>query len=199
MPGAAGSLDKKENYINRLPSLLTTYPRVMPVRVDMVTSNQIQKVRKALRGKAELLMGKNTLIRKGVRDFQETNATPMRLLESVKTNVGLIFTNADLKEIRDIINKERVPAPARVGVIAPMDVHVPKQQTALEPTQTSFFQALNIATKINKGAIEIVNDVHLIKKGEKVGASESALLSKLNIKPFSYGLELVSLYDNGAV
>jgi large subunit ribosomal protein LP0 len=30
--------------------------------------------------------------------------------------------------------------------------------------------------------------VHIIKKGEKVGASEAALLNMLNITPFSYGL-----------
>ncbi len=49
-------------------------------------------------------------------------------------------------------------------------------------------QALNIPTKINKGCVEIVNDVHLIKQSEKVGASEATLLAKLGIKPFSYGL-----------
>ena len=32
------------------------------------------------------------------------------------------------------------------------------------------------------------NDVHLIKKDEKVGASESTLLNMLKISPFSYGL-----------
>ena len=33
-----------------------------------------------------------------------------------------------------------------------------------------------------------MGDVHLIKQGEKVGGSEATLLSKLGIKPFSYGL-----------
>ena len=49
-------------------------------------------------------------------------------------------------------------------------------------------QALNIPTKINKGCVEIVADVHLIKQSEKVGGSEATLLAKLGIKPFSYGL-----------
>lgn len=56
------------------------------------------------------------------------------------------------------------------------------------PEKTSFFQALQIPTKISRGTIEILNEVHLIKTGEKVGASESALLNMLNIMPFSYGL-----------
>lgn len=69
----------------------------------------------------------------------------------------------------------------------------------MEPTQTAFLQALNIASKINKGQVEIVSDVHLIKAGEKVGSSEATLLQKLSIKPFSYGLSILSIYDNGAV
>ncbi|XP_020263281.1 60S acidic ribosomal protein P0-like [Asparagus officinalis] len=39
----------------------------------------------------------------------------------------------------------------------------------------------------------------LIKKGNKVGPSEAALLTKLGIKSFSYGLVILSVYDNGSV
>jgi large subunit ribosomal protein LP0 len=58
---------------------------------------------------------------------------------------------------------------------------------------------LGIPTKISRGTIEIVNDVHLIKAGSKVGASEATLLNMLNISPFTYGLSIVSVYDNGTV
>lgn len=58
---------------------------------------------------------------------------------------------------------------------------------------------LNIPTKINKGTVEIITPVELIKKGDKVGSSEAALLAKLGIRPFSYGLVVLSVYDNGSV
>lgn len=61
------------------------------------------------------------------------------------------------------------------------------------------FQVLNIPTKINKGTVEIVTAVDLIKKGDKVGSSEAALLAKLGIRPFSYGLVVLTVYDNGSV
>ena len=41
--------------------------------------------------------------------------------------------------------------------------------------------------------------MHLIKKGEKVGASEATLLNMMGISPFSYGLEVLSVYDNGSI
>lgn len=58
---------------------------------------------------------------------------------------------------------------------------------------------LNIPTKINKGTVEIITPVELIQKGEKVGSSEAALLTKLGRKPFSYGLIVQSVYENGSV
>merc|ERR1712168_1027403 len=64
---------------------------------------------------------------------------------------------------------------------------------------TSFFQALSIPTKITKGTIEIIQDVHIIKKEDKVGASEATLLNMLKISPFTYGLIVQKVYDQGSV
>jgi large subunit ribosomal protein LP0 len=85
------------------------------------------------------------------------------------------------------------------NAIAPCDVIIPAQNTGLGPEKTSFFQALAIATKISKGTIEIINDVHIVKEGEKVGASEATLLNMLNISPFNYGLLVEQVYDSGTV
>ena len=39
----------------------------------------------------------------------------------------------------------------------------------------------------------MLNEVHIIKKDEKVGASEAALLGMLNINPFAYGLQILQV------
>jgi len=123
----------------------------------------------------------------------------LSLIPLLVGNVGLIFTKGDLKEVSEEVAKYKVGAPARVGLVAPIDVVVPPGNTGLDPSQTSFFQVLNIPTKINKGTVEIITPVELIKKGDKVGSSEAALLAKLGIRPFSYGLVVLSVYDNGSV
>lgn len=43
------------------------------------------------------------------------------------------------------------------------------------------------------------NDVHILKEGDKVGASEATLLNMLNISPFSYGLIVQMVYDSGTI
>merc|ERR1711924_206785 len=39
----------------------------------------------------------------------------------------------------------------------------------------------------------------LIREGEKVTAGAASLLNKLNIKPFSFGLIIKHVYDNGSI
>ncbi|RZC89734.1 hypothetical protein C5167_035729 [Papaver somniferum] len=55
-------------------------------------------------------------------------------------------------------------------------------------------KVLNIPSKINKGTVKIITPVELIKEGEKVGSSEAALLAKLGIRPFAYGLVVFTVY-----
>jgi len=188
---------RKQSYFAKLIERLDKYPKLLIVGIDNVGSFHMQTIRKNLRGKAVLLMGKNTMIRKAIKGHLNQNAHLEALLPHIKGNVGFVFTNGDLNEIRDLIIKEKIAAPAKAGAIAPIDVTVPSGSTGLDPSQTSFMQALNIATKINKGQVEIINPVHLIKKDQKVGQSEATLLQKLNINPFSYGLIPLMVYDDG--
>jgi len=119
------------------------------------------------------------------------------LLPHVKGNVGFIFTNGDLKETKAKILANRVAAPARAGAFAPADVWIPAGNTGMEPGKTSFFQALGVPTKIARGTIEIVSDLKLIEAGAKVGPSEATLLNILNISPFTYGMSIAQVYDDG--
>jgi large subunit ribosomal protein LP0 len=189
----------KTGYFEKMAELLDEYPKCFIVGADNVGSRQMQKIRIALRGHAVVLMGKNTMMRKAIRRHLENNAALEKLLPYIKGNVGLVFTKGDLQEVSRIIQDNKVGAPAKAGAIASVDVTVPAQCTVLGPEKTSFFQALSIQTKITKGTIEILNDVKLIKEGDKVGASEATLLGMLGIAPFTYGLQIEMVYDNGTV
>jgi len=191
--------ERKKRYKEKFERALQEYKNVLVVTVDNVGSLQLQKIRIALRGVAEIVMGKNTLMRMIMREQMVANPKLENLLGYVKGNMGLIFTNGDLAKIRTIVVSNKVPAAAKSGTLAPSDVFVPAGPTGLDPGQTSFFQALNIATKIARGSIEIVANVHLIKHGEKVTSSHVALLGKLDIKPFFYGIIVTNVYEGGSM
>jgi len=199
MSGAESKAARKQSFFSRLIKLLDEYPQIFIVGADNVGSAQMAKIRHALRGKAVILMGKNTMIRKAIKGHIENNKNLEQLLPCVRGNIGFVFAKGDLPEVKKKLTELKVAAPAKSGNIAPIDVIVPAGPTGMEPTQTSFLQALNIPSKITRGQVEIINDIHLVKAGAKVGPSEANLLAKLDIKPFSYSLVIKNVYDNGSM
>ncbi|KAM3697869.1 hypothetical protein ACB098_06G145800 [Castanea mollissima] len=142
----------------------------------------------SLCGDSVVLMGKNTMMKRYIRIHADNtgNNAFLNLIPLLVGNVGLIFTKGDLKEVNEEVAKYKVGALACVGLVAPIDVVVPPGNTDLDPSQTSFFQVLlNIATKINKGIVEII--------------TPAALLAKHGIRPFSYGLVVLQVYDDRSV
>jgi len=190
---------QKQIYFEKLKELLAKYPSIFLVNVDNVGSNQMHQIRVALRGKGIVLMGKNTMVRRALRTILSESPQFERLLPYVKGNIGFVFTDKDLKEIRELIVANKVAAPARAGAFAPKDVIVAACNTGMEPGKTSFFQALGIPTKIARGTIEIVSDVKVVTAGTRVGSSEATLLNMLNISPFTYGMTVVQIFDQGNV
>ncbi|EHB08627.1 60S acidic ribosomal protein P0 [Heterocephalus glaber] len=126
----------------------------------------MQQIRMSLRGKAVVLIGKNTMMRKAIQGHLENNPALEKLLPHIQGNVGFVFTKEDLTEIRDMLLANK---------------------------------ALSITTKISRGTIEILSDVQLIKTGDKVGDSEATLLNMVNISPFSFGLVIQQVFNNGSI
>jgi len=189
----------KQNYFEKLENAIRNHSKFLLVNADNVASLQFAQIRAALRGKAHIVMGKNTMMKKVIRGLLDEFPDYEKVLPLLVQNVGFVFTNGDLKETRDEVLTHKKAAPARAGALSPVEVIVPAQNTGMGPEKTSFFQALNIQTKIARGTIEIVSPVHLLKPGDKVGQSESTLLNMLKISPFTYGLEVVACYDEGSV
>jgi large subunit ribosomal protein LP0 len=201
MPSAE-KLAKKQTYFDTLVDLCVNTPKALIVGIDHVASKQMQDIRMALRGKAVVLMGKNTMIRKALQMGAEKHpdAGLDTLRASIKGNLGFIFaTNCELDEIREVLGKFVLESAAKAGVVSMVDVELPSGPTGMDPSQTSFFQTLNIATKIVKGQIELISAFQILKVGEKVSASAAVLLAKLGIKPFNYKMEVEMVFQNGGV
>jgi len=190
---------RKQTYWGKLEAALAEFKNILIITVDFVGSRQMQSVRMAIRGRGTILMGKNTVIRKVLRENLDKYPNLERLIPFITGNMGFVFTNGDLNGLRKEITSFKLPAAAKAGVIAPVSVTIPAGPTGLDPGQTSFFQTLNIATKISKGSIEITTPHSVCTAGEKVSTSAVALLAKLNLKPFEFGIEVPLVYEDGSV
>nr|AAY19281.1 acidic ribosomal P0 protein [Euplotes raikovi] len=209
--------EKKDKFFQRIYDTFDKYSRALLVQCDNISARQIHATRKELRQNDSLmLMGKNTVIKAALAkriakpdpedsDYETRSKTwtPLDKMEPLgkllKGNLGIIFTNRDLPDVKDIVDKHAREAPAKVGAVAQCDVFIKPGPTGLDPKQTGFFQNLQIPTKIVKTQIEIVSEKQIIWESEKVGSNEAALLQKLGINPFSYKLKVVHVFDNGNV
>ena len=59
--------ERKTNYDEKLCKLLDMYSQILIVAADNVGSNQLQSIRKGLRGESVVLMGKNTMMKRSIR------------------------------------------------------------------------------------------------------------------------------------
>ena len=210
------SREKKEKYFETLRSHLTNYDQMFIVHADHVGSKLMADIRYKIRGSGDVLMGKNTMMRKCIAMHVDANSVegekkdmwdavlstvqPDGTVGVLRGNVGFIFVKAGMLEaVRTIIVDNTVPAPARAGTEAQIDVFIPPGPTGCDPSQTSYFQALNVPTKISRGQIEITNQVHAVKKGDRVSPGAADLLAKLNITPFTFGLVPKFVFDKGAI
>jgi large subunit ribosomal protein LP0 len=201
MPSAE-KLAKKQLYFDKLIDLCVNTPKALIVGIDNVASKQMSNIRVELRGKAIVLMGKNTMIRKALSlgHEQYPDASLETLRASIKGNLGFIFaTNCELDDIQAALDKFVLESAAKPGLVSMCNLDIPSGPTGMDPSQTSFFQTLNIATKIVKGQIELISNFQILKEGEKVSASAAALLAKLGIKPFEYKMEVIMVFQDGGV
>jgi len=201
MPNAE-KLAKKQKYFDKLHDLCVNSKAALIVHTDHVTSKQMQDVRMELRGRATVLMGKNTMIRKALQVGHERTPTVgmNNLRAAIRGNIGFIFAQeCTLDDIRECVKKHRKESAAKAGQISNVDLNLASGPTGMDPSQTAFFQALNIGTKIVKGQIELVSEFPILKMGEKVSASAAVLLGKLAIKPFEYGIEVQQVYQDSSV
>merc|ERR1719401_2134384 len=120
MPNAE-KLAKRAVYFNKLTDLCINTPNALLVKLDHVGSKQMQDIRMELRGKAVVLCGKNTMIRKALALGHEEHpeAGLDKLRAAMLGNLGFIFaTNCQLDDIREVLKKHRLPAAAKAGQVS---------------------------------------------------------------------------------
>ena len=78
------------------------------MNVDNVGSKQMQQIRISLRGRAVILMGKNTTIRKAIRGHLDQNPSLEKVIPHIRGNVGFVFTKEDLNDVREVIEANKV-------------------------------------------------------------------------------------------
>jgi large subunit ribosomal protein L10 len=187
----------KKDEIEEIKKNITSYSSVGVVGIRGIPSNQLQLMRKSLRGIADLKLCRNSLID---RALNESSSEVQQINKYVEDQTALLFTNENPFKLQRILLKGKTSAPIKAGAVSPKDIVVEKGPTAFPPGPiVGELTAAGIAAGIEGGKVVIRQTKIVAKKGDVVDAKLASILSRLEIHPMELGLDLRAVYQNGMI
>ncbi len=187
----------KKDEIEDIKKMINSYSSVSIVGVHGIPSNQLQLMRKNLRGLANIKMCRNSLV---FRALDESSDNVKQISKYVDDQTALLFTNENPFKLYKILQHGKTSAPIKGGGIAPKDIIVQKGPTSFPPGQiVGELQGVGIPAGIEGGKVIIRETKTVAKKGEVVNAKLASILARLDIHPVELGLNLKVVYEKGMI
>ncbi len=187
----------KKNEVEDIKKLINTYSSTGIVGVHGIPSNQLQVLRKNLRGLADIKMCRNSLV---YRALDESSDNIKQMGKYIEDQTALLFTNENPFKLYKILEKGKTQAPIKAGGTAPKDITVEKGPTSFPPGPiVGELQGAGIPAGIEGGKVIIRETKTVAKKGDIVDAKLASILARLDIHPVELGLDLRAVYEKGMV
>ena len=198
MAAVRGSPPKwKVQTVEELRKMFKDYPVVAIVGFRGVPSNQMQKIRRELRGKALIKVVKNTLIEKALEGLDDNYK---KLEDFLYDQTALVFTDMNPFKLYRLLEETKEPSPLKPNQVSPVDVVVEKGPTPIAPgPMMAELQNAGIPVAIERGKVVVRETVTVVKAGEVVKPEVARALALLEIKPIKVGLDTRAIYDNGVI
>ena len=167
--------------------------------VDMygIPAQQVQQIRRNLRGKAVIKVTRNTLIKHA---FEEIGGDVKNLAKYISGHSAIIFTNDNPFKLYKQLEKTKTKMAAKAGEKAPEDIVIASGPTSFKPGPiVGELQQAGIPAAIEGGKVKIRETKTVVKKGGVISAKLAAILVKLDIKPMDVGLALQVAYHDGDI
>ncbi len=193
---AKASVSKEKiEAVKKIADSMKNGKTIMLVSIKNLPSNQLQKIKKNLRGKAIMQVAKKSALIRAV------DATGIKELEELKKHIqedcALLISNDDAFELSGWFAENKNPIGAKEGQIAEADIIIEEGPTELVPGPViSELGSLGLQIMVEDGKITIRKAKVAVKKGEKVTAAASSIFQKLGIKPFMIGITPLAFYDS---
>ena len=185
----------KVKFVKELAGKLKSSKTLGIADIGRLPSKQMQAVRRGLRGKADVLMIKRSLLK---RALEEAGLNEM--IEHIAPSPVVIIGDEDAFSVFRILKNLRSPSQAKPGMVAVEDIVVKKGGTGLPPGPAiGDLQSAGIPAKIEKGQIRVIKDHVITKAGEEITQKVAAALVKLDMKPFMLGLETTAILEGGII
>jgi len=187
----------KQKAVQMLKEKLKKYPVVAVASLQNLPSRQYNAIKKKLRGKAEIIVARTTLL---TRAIEEGRPELTELSKLFSGSAALVFTDQNPFQLYQTIRASKSKTAAKPGQIAPMDLIVPAGETNLAPgpVLTELKQA-GVSAKIQGPKVVIDKDSTIAKKGAVITDAQAKVLAKLGVQPMEVGLNILAAFEKGTI
>ncbi|MEK6854665.1 MAG: 50S ribosomal protein L10 [Nanoarchaeota archaeon] len=187
--------EEKIKIVQELARKLKNANTILLVSTKGLPSSQFQKIKKNLRGKAEIIVAKKSLVDRSIEGTEKGALQNLKKL--IGENIALVISNVEAFELSAWFADNQSPAKAKTGDIAPEDITIEAGPTELLPGPAiSELSSVGLKVAVENGKLAIKQGKTLSKKGETINEKTSNVLSKLNILPIKVGFMPVAAYDS---
>ena len=185
---------EKIESVKKLTDKLKKNKTIMVLSIKSLPSQQFQKMKKELRGKADISVAKKSIVLRAIEQAKLEGVE--KLLEQVKEDCAIAVSNDDAFQLAAWFTDNRSPVSAKEGQEVEEDITINEGPTELVPGPViSELGALGLQVMVEDGKITIRKAKVVLKKGEKVNANAASILMKLGVKPFMVGITPAAVYD----
>lgn len=184
--------------VEELTELVEESPVVAVADVEGIPAAQMQEMRASLRGQARIRVVKNTLLKRALDEADRDGVTG--LADHVKGQTALITTDMNPFTLFKRLEEAKTRAPASGGETAPEDIVVEEGETPFSPGPVvGDLQNAGIPAAIDGGAVVVEQDEVVVEEGEDIPIDTAQMLTRLDIKPLTVGIDLRTAWEDGTV
>ncbi|MBS3068753.1 50S ribosomal protein L10 [Candidatus Micrarchaeota archaeon] len=192
----SSAISKKEAQVKKLVQWIGEKPVVAAIDIRALPDRLLQAARKKLRGKADIIVAKNSVIKKALESSKKASI----LSSEIKSPTALVLSDMTPYALFTFFKTNKSSVAAKPGQLAPFDIVVHEGETDLPPGPAlSELKGAGINAQIKGGKIIVAKDSIVAKSGAKISDAVCKALSKLNIFPFEARLNMVAAVEEGKV
>lgn len=190
------SLKQKKEFVSKLADKIKKFKVIAVADIRNYPDKHLQAVRKKLRGKAEMIVAKNSLISRAL----EKAGKGTELTSEMKGPTALILTDMNPFQLYRLVKQGKGKAAAKPGQVAPYDIVVPAGETSLPPGPVlSELKNGGVNAQIKAGKVVIATDSVVAKAGQKITDAAAKALQKLGVEPFEVMLNIHTAWEDKLV
>ncbi len=190
----------KKDAVSELSTKIAKSRVVGVIDVHGVPAPAFQTMRTNLRGKAEIVMLKNTLIKLAIAEASKNKKGLEKLVDAVDGQCAIVTSDLNPFRLFKQLDATKTKMPAKGGEIAPDDIEIKAGDTPFKPGPVvGELQKAGLPAAIEQGTVIIKKDKVLVKKGDKIPRDAALVMSKLEIYPLTVGLDLSAAYEDGMI